>query len=148
MALNDTIAHSLIGTIYSMPKEWQPFIRFQSDIENDLRELAMTEPTNSGAFLGFLLTFRQRFREALLLSAWPEQSRAPIGDLIERRSRIRDEKEKLVNEQKFEQAAHCLGIQKALTNELNNKLEGQNLFITIGNVTDAIRRIGWPKNQP
>lgn len=148
MALNDTIANSLIGAIYSMPRDWQRSISFQSGIEAELRKLSLIAPTNSVEFLRFLLTFRQRFREALLLSALPEHLCAPIGDLIERRSAIRDRKEKLVNERNYEQAANCLEIQKALTDELNRKLVGQTLFITVGNVTDAIRRIGWSKNQP
>ena len=130
-----------------MPKEWQPFIKFQSDIEAELRELAMTTPTNSVEFLRFLLAFRHRFREALLVSTLPEQSREPIVNLIERRSAIRDRKEKSVNEQDYEQAANFLKIQKSLTNELNDELAGQDLFITIANVTDAIGRIGWPEND-
>ena len=147
LTLNNTIANSLIGTINSIPKEWQPFIRFQSDIEAELRELAKTEPTNSVDFLRFFLTFRQRFREALLVSVLPEQSRAPIVDLIERRSAIRDRKEKSVSERDYEQASNFLTIQKTLTNELNDELAGQDLFITIANVTDAIGRIGWPEND-
>ncbi len=130
-----------------MPKEWQPFIRFQSDIEAELRELAMTAPTNSVAFLRFFLTSRQRFREALLVSVFPEPARAPIVDLIERRSAIRDRKEKSVNERDYEQASDFLEIQKTLTKELNDELAGQDLFITIANVTDAIGRIGWPEKD-
>ena len=147
LALNDTIAHSLIGTICSIPREWQHCISLESGIEDELRQLSMTAPTNSVEFLRFLLASRQRLREAILISTLPEDLTAQIADLVARRSEMRSRKEVLVNERKFDEAARCLALQKSLTDELNNKLAGQALFVTIGNVTDAISQIGWPEND-
>ena len=147
LALNDTIEHALIATICSIPRDWQQFVSVDPGIEDDLRRLSITAPTNSVEFLRFLLSSRQQFREALLVSTLPEHLSAPIEELLDRRSAIRLKKEELVDERKFEDAAKCLERQKALTAELNNKLATQTLFVTIGNVTDAISRIGWPDNE-
>ena len=122
-------------------------ITVQADIEAELSKLAMTPPTNSDSFLRFFLTSRQRFCEALLISVLPEQSRAPIVDLIKRRSAIRYQKEKSVSEQDYDQAARFLETQNALSNELNDQLAGQDLMITTAAVTDAIGRMGWPEND-
>jgi len=146
MALTDTIANSLIGIIYSMPKDWQRSIRVQPGIEDEIRQLAVIAPTNSEDFLRFLLTSRQRLREALLASALPENLCKPVVDLLERRSAIREKKEKLVRERNLEQAEKCLGMQETLTQEINHSLAGSTFDISITNVTDAISRIGWPTN--
>ena len=141
---NKVAGNSLVAVLLTMPKEWRPFIRFQSDLQSELRELAMTAPTNTAAFLEFFLTNRYRFHEALLVSALPEHSRAPMVDLIDRLNEARERKERLVKERDYIQAASALQIQKSLASELTDKLKGQDLFITTDTYTDAIDRMGWP----
>ncbi len=127
-----------------MPEEWQRRIDIPPEIESELKVLARNTPTNTGDFLDYLLRHRQRFREAVMLSAMPDRMRDEIGELMNRRFEIQAIKEKAVNEGSWEQAANYLENQDKLSGELNEKLIGQTLFVTIENVKQAIAQIGWP----
>ena len=130
-----------------MPKDWPGIFSVQPGIEDDLRQTAMIEPTNSVDFLRFLLSSRQQFSEQLFIATLPVHLRPSVADLLKRRSGFRNRKEELVTARNYEQAAKCLGNQRNLTDEIENQLADQQLVITIGCVTDAIERLGWPERR-
>ena len=146
MELNDAIADSLIRAVNSVPKDWPGVVIVQVGIEDEIRQIAMTAPHNSKAFLLFLLATPQ-FRERLFTSTLPDELRILIDDLLERRSQIRNRKEELVASGDFDQAAKCRDMQQALADEIANRLGGISSVITIENVMIAIGRIGWSASE-
>ena len=147
MALTDSIGNTLIQFVHSMPKDWPGIFSAQPGIEEELRQTALIEPTNSSDFLRSLLSSRQQFREQLFIATLPVRLQPSIADLLERRSEFRNRKEELVTAGNHEQAAECLDNQRDLTDEIENQVADQQLVITIGSVTDAIERLGWPERE-
>ena len=68
MALTDSIGNTLIQFVHSMPKDWPGIFSAQPGIEEELRQTALIEPTNSADFLRFLLSSRQQFLEQLFIA--------------------------------------------------------------------------------
>lgn len=147
MTLADSIGNSLIRIVHSMPKGWPNFFSVQPGIEDELRQIAMIEPTHSVDFLRFLLSSRHQFSEQLFIATLPLHLRPSIAGLLESRCGFRNRKEELVKAGNYEQAAEYRDNERKLTDEIENQLADQQLIITIGCVTDAIERLGWPEGQ-